>query len=49
MHLHVDTTGPKVVPMDAALRARLETLYQAHAKVPVPIEAGKPVGSRAKG
>lgn len=49
MHLHVDTTQPKAVPMDEALRARLETLRRAHAKLPVPPEAGKPVGSREKG
>jgi len=49
MHLHVDTSQPKVVPMDAALRDRLETLRQAHARLPAPGEAGKPVGSRAKG
>jgi carnitine 3-dehydrogenase len=49
MHLHVDTTQPKTVAMDAGLRARLETLRQAHAKLGVPTEAGKPVGSRAKG
>jgi carnitine 3-dehydrogenase len=49
MHLHVDTTQPKAVPMEAGLRAKLETLHQAHARLGVPPEAGKPVGSRAKG
>jgi carnitine 3-dehydrogenase len=49
MHLHVDTTQPKAVPMDAGLRAKLETLRQAHAKLGAPAEAGKPVGSRVKG
>jgi carnitine 3-dehydrogenase len=49
MHLHVDTTQPKAVPMRAALRTKLETLRQAHAQLPAPTEAGKPVGSRAKG
>jgi carnitine 3-dehydrogenase len=48
MHLHVDTTQPKTVPMDAGVRAKLETLRQAHAKLGAPPEAGKPVGSRAK-
>jgi len=49
MHLHVDTTQPKAVPMDAGLRAKLEALRQAHAKLGVPTEARKPVGDRAKG
>jgi carnitine 3-dehydrogenase len=49
MHLHVDTTVPKTVPMDPGVRAKLETLRQAQAKLGVPPEAGKPVGSRAKG
>jgi carnitine 3-dehydrogenase len=49
MHLHVDTTQPKAVPMDAGLRAKLEALRQAHAKLGVPPEARKPVGDRAKG
>jgi carnitine 3-dehydrogenase len=49
MHLHVDTTLPKAVATDAALRAKLETLRQAHAKLGAPAGAGKPVGGRAKG
>jgi carnitine 3-dehydrogenase len=49
MHLHVDTTQPKTVPMDAALRTKLEALRQAHAKLGVPAGAGSPVGSRGKG
>jgi carnitine 3-dehydrogenase len=49
MHLHVDTGIPKAVPMGAGLRDKLDTLRQAHAKLGVPAEAGKPVGSRAKG
>jgi carnitine 3-dehydrogenase len=49
MHLHVDTAQPKAVPMEAGLRAKLETLRQAHTKLGAPPEAGKPVGSRAKG
>ncbi len=47
MHLHVDTAAGKAVPMDPTLRAKLESLRQAHAALPVPVEAGKPVGSRA--
>jgi len=49
MHLYVDTTQPKAVAMDAGLRAKLETLRGAHAKLGIPTEAGKPVGSRGKG
>jgi carnitine 3-dehydrogenase len=48
LHLHVDTAAAKAVPMDKALQAKLDALRQAHAKLPVPQEAGKPVGSRAK-
>jgi carnitine 3-dehydrogenase len=49
MHLHVDTTQPKAVAMDAGLRAKLETLRHAHAGFGVPPEVGKPVGSRVQG
>jgi carnitine 3-dehydrogenase len=48
LHLHVDTVAAKAVPMDPALRAKLDELRQAHAQLPAPEEAGKPVGSRAK-
>jgi carnitine 3-dehydrogenase len=48
MHLHVDTAGAKAAPMDAAVRAQLGKLREAHAALPVPQESGKPVGSRAK-
>jgi carnitine 3-dehydrogenase len=47
MHLHVDTTAPKAIPMDAATRATLDSVHRGHAALPVPDEAGKPVGSRA--
>jgi carnitine 3-dehydrogenase len=49
IHLHVDTQAGKTTPMDAALRARLDAVRRAHAAAPVPEDAGKPVGSRAKG
>lgn len=49
LHLHVDTTGPKTVAMEAGLRAKLEAVHKAHASLPAPSEAGKPVGSRVKG
>lgn len=48
MHLHVDTAAAKAVPMDAAVRAKLEAVRRPHADLPIPDEAGKPVGSRAK-
>jgi carnitine 3-dehydrogenase len=48
MHLFVDTAKPKAASIDAALRAKLEPILKAHASLPVPTEAGKPVGSRAR-
>jgi len=48
MHLHVDTAAAKAAPMDAGLRGTLDALRQAHAALPLPAEAGKPVGSRAQ-
>jgi carnitine 3-dehydrogenase len=48
MHLHVDTAAAKATPMDRTLRTKLDALRQAHAALPVPEEAGKPVGSRSK-
>jgi len=48
LHLHVDTAAAKAAPVDRAVHAKLESLRQAHASLPVPEEAGKPVGSRAK-
>ena len=47
MHLHVDTTASKAAPMAPALRSKLEAMRQAQLSLPVPEEAGKPVGSRA--
>jgi len=43
----VDTAAAKAATMDAALRAKFDTLAKAHATLPTPPEAGKPVGSRA--
>ncbi len=48
MHLHVDTAAAKAAPMDAAIREKLDAIRRAHAVLPVPDEAGKPVGSRAQ-
>jgi carnitine 3-dehydrogenase len=47
LHLFVDTKAAKAASMDAALRAKFDALAKAHATLPVPAEAGKPVGSRA--
>jgi len=47
MHLHVDTAAGKAVPLERTVQAKLEVLREAHAALPVPQEAGKPVGSRA--
>lgn len=49
LHLHVSTTAAKAAPMAAALRSRLEALREAHADLPWPSDAGKPVGSRMRG
>ena len=46
--LHVDTAAAKAASMEPSVRAKLAVLHQAHAALPVPAEAGKPVGSRAK-
>ena len=48
MHLHVDTTKPQAVAMGAPLRSQLDALRQSHARIPVPPDAGKPVGSRSR-
>jgi carnitine 3-dehydrogenase len=48
MHLHVDRAAAKAAPVSAALRDKLEALREAHAKLPLPPSAGKPVGSRTK-
>jgi carnitine 3-dehydrogenase len=48
LHLHVDMACAKAAPIDSAVRGKLEALRAAHAALPAPLEAGKPVGSRAK-
>ncbi len=48
MHLFVDTTKAKAAEIDPALRAKLDPIRKAHASMPVPSEAGKPIGSRAR-
>ena len=44
MHLHVDNRAAKAAPMSAALRARLDKLCTAHARLPKPAEAGRHIG-----
>ncbi len=44
MHLHVDNRASKAAPMSEALRARLDKLHAAHAKLPRPAEAGRHIG-----
>jgi carnitine 3-dehydrogenase len=48
MMLHVDTAAAKAASMEPSVRAKLDALHRAHAALPVPKEAGKPVGSRAR-
>jgi acyl-CoA thioester hydrolase len=47
--LHVDLSGPRVVPMPEAIRARVETMGQAHAALPRPEGFGSTIGIRRKG
>ena len=47
MHLNVDRDAAKAAKVDAAIRARIESIRQVHAVLPVPLEAGRRVGSRA--
>jgi carnitine 3-dehydrogenase len=46
MHLHVDTRAARAAPMGKALRANLAALRESQAALPIPDEAGKPVGGR---
>jgi carnitine 3-dehydrogenase len=48
MYLHVDTVAAKAAPADAKIRAKLESIRGGHAGLPLPPEAGRPVG-RAQG
>ena len=47
MYLHVDMAAAKAAPVDAAVRSNFESILRAHAGLPAPSEAGRPVG-RAK-
>ena len=42
--LHVDTAAPKASAADSKIRASLETICRAHAELPLPPQAGRPVG-----
>ena len=44
MYLHVDTVAAKAAPADGKVREKLQTIARAHAKLPAPPEAGRPVG-----
>jgi carnitine 3-dehydrogenase len=44
MYLHVDTTAAKAAPADSAVRAKLESLRGAHARLAPPSEAGRSIG-----
>jgi len=47
MYLHVDTVSAKAAPADASVHGKLEALRAAHAALPAPRDAGRPVGSAA--
>ncbi len=44
MYLHVDTAAAKAAPADAAVRAKLESIRDGHSGLPIPPEAGRPIG-----
>jgi carnitine 3-dehydrogenase len=44
MYLHVDTVAAKAAPADGKVREKLQTIARAQAKLPLPPEAGRPVG-----
>jgi carnitine 3-dehydrogenase len=44
MYLHVDTGAAKAAPADAKIRANFESIRAGHAGLPLPAEAGRPVG-----
>jgi carnitine 3-dehydrogenase len=43
MHLHVDTAAGKASPVDTAVRARLDSILEDHARLPRPREAGRAI------
>jgi len=44
LFLHVDTAAGRAAPMDAGTRSRLTALQTAHARLPLPAEAGRLAG-----
>ncbi|OWU84805.1 thioesterase [Oceanicola sp. 22II-s10i] len=44
--LHVDRTGPKVVPYPPEVLAKMEAMLAEHSKDPVPDWVGRPMGIR---
>ena len=47
--LHVDLSGPRVVPMPEDIAARVAEMAQAHAALPRPEGVGSRIGIRRKG
>ena len=46
--LHVDLSGPKVVPMPSDIRTRVAAMASAHAQLPRPDGVGAKIGLRRK-
>lgn len=46
--LHVDMTGPKVVPFPDDITARVAALHTAHAGMPMPERAGRSIAIKRK-
>lgn len=42
--LHVDLSGPKVVPMQNTTLSKVESFHKSHAKLEIPEALGKPIG-----
>ena len=44
LSLHIDLSGPKVVPFPADIMKKIEAMAAAHADLPLPERAGRSVG-----
>jgi len=44
--LHIDMSGPKVVPMPPDIHAKVSAMREAHRGLPVPERAGRKIGIR---
>ena len=44
LYLHIDATGPKVVPIPEEMRKAIARIRHAHARLPVPERAGRSIG-----